>query len=249
MPEVRLSMSEMEPQLGDSFKVCGFCSQLTEQAESLSPDMITFMSQFLNMPVVRLPAKMCPECLKRSISARKFSEKCRRAIEKLEKNGLTGGMVWGKSESLSTGGGVEYDWRIHGPLKFPRITITAGDRDRADYFLARRQLDSEEVFPAEGPFECEMCHEVNVTKQDFVDHIKKFHINVVDDEVLKSLESDLKKSRKKAAKQATLQNGTGSKNFHKAATEPKSSPSKSPQKGKTLEELSPRYVLPLPQIV
>ena len=40
-----------------------------------------------------------------------------------------------------------------------------------------------------------------------MDHIKKFHINVVDDEVLKSLESDLKKSRKKAAKQATLQNG------------------------------------------
>ena len=98
-------------------------------------------------------------------------------------------------------------------------------------------------------FQCEICQKITDTKQDFVDHIKKFHINVVDGEVLKSLESDLKKSRKKAAKQATLQNGTGSKNFHKAATEPKSSPSKSPQKGKTLEELSPRYVLPLPQIV
>ena len=109
--------------------------------------------------------------------------------------------------------------------------------------------DMEEIFPAVGPYQCEICQKITDTKQDFVDHIKKFHINVVDDEVLKSLESDLKKSRKKAAKQATLQNGTGSKNFHKAATEPKSSPSKSPQKGKTLEELSPRYVLPLPQIV
>ena len=208
-------MAEMEPQLGDSFKVCGFCSQLTEQAESLSPDMITFMAQFLNMPVVRLPAKMCPECLKRSISARKFSEKCRRAIEKLEKNGLTGGMVWGKSESLSTGGGVEYDWRIHGPLKFPRITITAEDRDRADYFLARRQLDSEEVFPAEGPFECEMCHEVNVTKQDFVDHIKTNHRGFIDPQVLRYLESDLQKKKTKLIK--NLEN---SKDFMKKTVEP-----------------------------
>ena len=110
----------------------------------------------------------------------------------------------------------------------------------------------EEIFqclPVSTIYQCEICQKITDTKQDFVDHVKKFHINVVDDEVLKSLESDLKKSRKKAAKQATLQNGTGSKNFHKAATEPKSSPSKSPQKGKTLEELSPRYVLPLPQIV
>ena len=63
--------------------------------------------------------------------------------------------------------------------------------------------DMEEIFPAVGPYQCEICQKITDTKQDFVDHIKKFHINVVDGEVLKSLESDLKKSRKKAAKQAT----------------------------------------------
>ena len=226
MYEVRLSMAEMEPQLGDSFKVCGFCSQLTEQADSLSPDMMTFMAQFLNLPVVRLPAKLCPECLKRSVSARKFSEKCRRAIEKLEKNGLTGGMVWGKSESevlkasLSTGGGVEYNWRRHGPLKFPRITITAEERDRAEDFLARRRSgcdpgDSEEIFPAEGPFECEMCHEVTITKQDFVDHIKDNHRDFIDPQVLSDLESDLQKKRTKVVKKPET-----SKDFMKKTEEP-----------------------------
>ena len=92
-------MAAMEPQLGDSLKVCGFCSQLTEQADSLSPGMINFLAQFLNLPAGRLPAKICSDCLKRSVSARKFNEKCRRAIEKLEKNRLTEGMVWGRSEA------------------------------------------------------------------------------------------------------------------------------------------------------
>ena len=88
----------MEPQLGDSFKVCGFCSQLTDEVETLSRGMTFFLETFLKLPAVRLPTKLCPDCLKRAINARKFQEKCQKAFEKLEKNGIRGGMVWGRSQ-------------------------------------------------------------------------------------------------------------------------------------------------------
>lgn len=67
--------------------------------------------------------------------------------------------------------------------------------------------DEEEAFPAEGPFQCEICQEVNDQKVDFVRHIKVRHSDEVDDSVVESLERDLRIRRKKEKKvRATLKN-------------------------------------------
>ena len=55
----------------------------------------------------------------------------------------------------------------------------------------------EEVFPSVGPYQCEICQVITVTKQEFVDHITKFHLEVVDLDVLRSLENDLAKKKKR----------------------------------------------------
>jgi len=57
------------------------------------------------------------------------------------------------------------------------------------------------MFPSIGPYQCEICQNITNTKQEFVDHIKANHRDVVDEEVLDSLEKDLEKSRRKAAKE------------------------------------------------
>lgn len=57
--------------------------------------------------------------------------------------------------------------------------------------------DDEEIFPSMGPYQCEICQEITDTKQEFVSHIKALHKDMVDEAVLRSLESDLKKRKKK----------------------------------------------------
>lgn len=69
--------------------------------------------------------------------------------------------------------------------------------------------DQEEIFPSIGPYQCEICQEITDTKQEFVNHIKRFHRNVVDEEVLRSLEQDLKKSKKAAAAKAVGKTASG----------------------------------------
>ena len=59
--------------------------------------------------------------------------------------------------------------------------------------------DMEEVFPTIGPYQCEICQMITDTKADFVAHIKAKHRDVVDEEVLRSLEADIRKSNKKKA--------------------------------------------------
>ena len=44
---------------------------------------------------------------------------------------------------------------------------------------------SQEVFPAVGPFLCEICWEISDTKQDFVNHIKANHKDLIDPKVLR----------------------------------------------------------------
>ena len=197
----------MEPQLGDSVKVCGFCSQLTEEADYLSPSLLRFLADYLRVPALRLPTMICQDCHKRSVNARKFSEKCHRAFEKLQKNGITGGMVWGRAQDSR--GGEEYSFRLHGPLKFPKISLTALDREMAERHLAltvRPDSDSgEEVFPEVGPFQCEMCQDVSSTKQDFLHHIKDNHRDFIDPDVLYSLESDIRKRERKILKSQKVQ--------------------------------------------
>ena len=259
-------MLVMEEQLGESFKVCLFCSQLTDEADRLSPELLQFLQTYLAVPPSRLPLRACSDCHRRSINARKFKEKCHRAFDKLEKNGITGGMVWGRSQQerrevgqiLSsclewTGPsvGLEYDRDVHGPLMFPRITLTATDRALAEAHMEKSksgriikrkyesldenwdpdvdmvksvksepapavsrapskpvkpqpQPESEaelsdcgEVFPSVGPYQCEICQNITNTKQEFVDHIKAKHRSMIDPAVLRTLESDLRKRKKK----------------------------------------------------
>lgn len=61
--------------------------------------------------------------------------------------------------------------------------------------------DTEEYFPSIGPYQCEICQIITDTKVEFVSHIKEKHADVVDEEVLQSLESDLRKSKKKQGKE------------------------------------------------
>ncbi len=56
--------------------------------------------------------------------------------------------------------------------------------------------DGNETFPSIGPYQCEICQQITDTKLQFVNHIKANHLEVVDEEVLKSLENDLKKKKK-----------------------------------------------------
>ena len=60
--------------------------------------------------------------------------------------------------------------------------------------------DEEEIFPSIGPYQCEICQQITHTKVEFVEHIKNNHRKVVDEEVLRSLEHDLKISKKKEMK-------------------------------------------------
>lgn len=83
--------------------------------------------------------------------------------------------------------------------------------------------DDEEIFPSIGPYQCEICQNITNTKQEFVDHIKKFHRNVVDEGVLVSLENDLKKSKlKKAREEAAAKLKQGNNPIRPRAPGPKS---------------------------
>ena len=46
--------------------------------------------------------------------------------------------------------------------------------------------------------QCEICQNITNTKQEFVEHIKDNHRDIVDEEVLNSLERDLQKSKRRA---------------------------------------------------
>ena len=72
-------------------QLCGFCCELVETAESLSHRMSKFLEETLRVPVAGLPAKMCTECNRSATNARKFTEKCHKSFQKLERTGVKGG--------------------------------------------------------------------------------------------------------------------------------------------------------------
>ena len=138
----------MEEQLGESFKVCLFCSRLTDETETLNLALLKFLQDYLGLPFTNLPRRVCPDCHRRTINAKKFKEKCHLAFEKLKKNHIGGEMVWGRSESESreveemlgdnkASNGLDYDRKLHGPLIFPRINLTANDRALAEAHMER----------------------------------------------------------------------------------------------------------------
>ena len=51
---------------------------------------------------------------------------------------------------------------------------------------------------------------ITSTKQEFVGHIKSFHLDVVDEEILVSLENDLRKVNRKNKKGSNKAAGTSS---------------------------------------
>ena len=63
--------------------------------------------------------------------------------------------------------------------------------------------DEEEAFPSVGPYECEICRAIIEMKENFVYHVRKYHGDIVDGEVLKSLDRDLLIRKKKKL----MQNG------------------------------------------
>ena len=76
------------------------------------------------------------------------------------------------------------------------------DDDDEDQLTASPLLDGigpdeEEAFSPVGPYQCEICQAISEMKEDFVYHIKNFHGDIVDGEVLKSLDRDLLIRRKK----------------------------------------------------
>lgn len=58
-------------------------------------------------------------------------------------------------------------------------------------------VNEEEAFPTRGPYQCEICQVITDTKFQFVEHIKHFHPDIVDEDVMASLERDLSIQRKK----------------------------------------------------
>lgn len=82
------------------------------------------------------------------------------------------------------------------------------------------------MFPSIGPYQCEICQNITQTKQEFVDHIKDNHRDVVDEEVLQSLEKDLQKSRRKAEReQKGRRGGTATSPAAKKSPPAKKTPS------------------------
>ena len=58
-----------------------------------------------------------------------------------------------------------------------------------------------------GPYQCELCQNITDSKEDFVRHIKTEHSEDVDDDVMHTLTTDLKKAKRKAelaAKEAII---------------------------------------------
>jgi len=350
----------------ESFKVCGLCSQLVDEAVKLTDILLDFLTKFLNVEGSNLPLKICTECYQSAIDSKKFKEKCLRTVEKLKKTHISSTMILGRSSQevkhmknkfkngLDLGGNVDKDitdqieqvgviqdehkplngeetenllretcsgrsragrrtvsrnsslgsnlddtplstrsrrtavgktsiqslTEMYGAHMQPKIRISEAERKIADDMLAddmlversrsgrplKRKVASpedpvpldfltgkkvktepgpdtfpyrprnthpgrprsktpkgykykgyaiieepdpkdsdtydlddgeEEIFPSLGPYQCEICQEITDTKQEFVAHIKALHKDMVDEAVLRSLESDLKKRKKK----------------------------------------------------
>jgi len=307
-------MAEQE----ESFKVCGLCSQLVDEAVKLNDQLLTFLITFLEVPGTVLPTKICTECYQGAIDSKKFKEKCIRTVEKLKKTQISSNMILGRSHTdikqmkqkfsynntdidplllssqkfkgsrgpkssrpvlspsssvedlpLSTRRSLGMDTTVPCSIVIPHTERVAADqmieRSRSGRVLKRNvtvlerdsspvsklprheskphkkskkrsssgkgnvdqvtviEGDDEEIFPSMGPYQCEICQEITDTKQEFVAHIKALHKDMVDEAVLRSLESDLKK-RKKKELAATPIAKKPSKSVKKVATTaPKSS--------------------------
>lgn len=95
---------------------------------------------------------------------------------------------------------------------------------------------SDEVFPSIGPYQCEICQAITDTKAEFVGHIKQFHRDVVDEEVLRSLESDLRKSQQANKKKKKKKTPAPAANKKLKTPKQKTGPKTSKKKKKQVEQ-------------
>jgi len=348
-----------------SFKVCGLCSQLVDEAVKLADDLLEFLVEFLTVNGSKLPTKICTECYTGAIESRKFKEKCLRTVNKLHKTQISSSMILGRSSGdIKT---MRHKYRTVKPVaavapapapvtpltivsgkrvskpsskltsnsfitppraasrrvsensatgsddvplstrhslrkkaiknsagveirKIPTVMLSPKDRSAADEVLEKttglntslkRSLkrkiqsparfdnshvyqkkpktvetpkavkpapptkpakkepevieieDEEEIFPSVGPYQCEICQEITDTKQLFVEHVKSLHKDMVDEQVLRSLETDLKKRMKKE------QTGGANKDASKktSSTKSKSGSDKSKSSGDKSKQL------------
>ena len=113
--------------------LCRFCAQPTKEAFILSPELISFLEEFLKTPPGKLSVFSCKECRGSASTARAFRLKYEGASEKMDIEGPEGG----RGRRLRRArGGTDYDLMLHGPLMFPRVNMTTGDRARAELHLA-----------------------------------------------------------------------------------------------------------------
>merc|ERR1712013_716681 len=59
----------------ESFKVCGLCSQLVDEAVKLTDILLDFLTKFLNVDGSKLPSKICTECFQGAIDSKKVQGK------------------------------------------------------------------------------------------------------------------------------------------------------------------------------
>ena len=116
-------------------KVCGFCRQAKMELFTLSPELTTFLVEFLKTPAAGLPDSSCKECEASTSNARAFRLEYQ-AVEKTSQARL--------EEEV----GMKYDPLIHGPLQLPRVNISARDRARAEFHLARVRVSLKDVSQA-----------------------------------------------------------------------------------------------------
>ena len=105
-------------------KVCGVCGKAKKELFTLSPELTSFLVELLKTPEADLPDSSCKECEASASNARAFSLQYK-AMEKTSQP---------RSEEEV---GTKYDPVIHGPLQLPRVNISARDRARAEFHLAR----------------------------------------------------------------------------------------------------------------
>ena len=76
-------------------------------------------------------------------------------------------------------------------------SVNGGGDESRGAFLDDVGSDEEESFSSVGPYQCEICQAITELKEDFVYHIKSYHSDIVDAEVLKSLDRDIMIRKKK----------------------------------------------------
>jgi len=188
-------------------KVCGLCSNLVDQGVKLDDDMLEHLVMFLNVQGQYLPMKMCAECFTKMDDCKTFMDKCRRNVEKLKNNKLSTSMVLGRSKEevrlMKLKFKDQYDdlpLSVRSKLlkrQKQNHKVKKVEKVDPDLKKAREKDDNEEIFPTVGPYQCEICQKISHTKQEFVDHIKALHKDIVDASVLRTLEADLRKRKKK----------------------------------------------------